>query len=72
MIFLQNVMEAVELCGIVTDSLNLVELQVDDISANIRYDRKYKKIYSNLVNHTLSRRIFSENYVSGGGDINSF
>ena len=39
-------MEAVELCGIVTDSLNLVELQVDDISANIRYDRRkyYKKI----------------------------
>ena len=28
--------------NILTDRLNLGELQVDDISAKIRYDRKYK------------------------------
>ena len=38
-------METVELRrNIITDRLNLGELQVDDISAKIRYGRKYEEI----------------------------
>ena len=52
--------------NIITDRLNLGvgELQVDDISAKIRYGRKYKEIYTNQVNQALSgcfSSIFSEN-----------
>ena len=31
-------------------TVNLGELQIDDISANIRHDRKDKEIYTNQVN----------------------
>ena len=56
--------------NIITDKLNLgvSELQVDDISAKIRYVRKYKEIYTNQVNQALSGcffSIFSENCGSG-------
>ena len=50
--------------NIITDGLNLGELQVDAIPAKIRYGRKYKEIYTNQVNQVLSRcffSIFSEN-----------
>ena len=50
--------------NIITDRLNLGELQVDAIPAKIRYGRKYKEIYTNQVNQVLSRcffSIFSEN-----------
>ena len=50
--------------NIITDRLNLGELQVDDISAKIRCGRKCKEIYDNQVNQALSRcffSIFSEN-----------
>ena len=55
-----------EIKNIITDRLNLGvgELQVDDISAKIRYGRKYKEIYTNQVNQALSGcffSIFSEN-----------
>ena len=33
---------SIEIQNILTDRLSLGELQVDDISAKIRYDRKYK------------------------------
>ena len=47
--------------NIITDRLNLGvgELQVDDISAKIRNDRKYKEIYTNQVNQALSGSFFS-------------
>ena len=67
MIFLQNLMEAVGLRILLyTDRLNLGvgEMQVDDISAKIRYGRKCKEKYTNQVNQALSGRflsIFSEN-----------
>ena len=60
--------------NIITDRLNLGELQVDEISGKVRYGRKYKEIYTNQVNQTLSRCffcIFSEN-CGGEGGINSF
>ena len=53
-----------EIKNIITDILNLGELQVDDILAKIRYGKKYKEIYTNQVNQALSRcffSIFSEN-----------
>ena len=57
-----------EIKNIITDILNLGEFQVDDISAKIRYGKKYKEIYTNQVNQALSRcffSIFSENCGSG-------
>ena len=45
--------------NIITEILNLAELQVEDISAKIRYGRKYKEIYINQVNQALSRCFFS-------------
>ena len=36
-----------EIEDVITDRLNPGELQVDDISAKIRYGRKYKEIYTN-------------------------
>ena len=54
--------------NIITEILNLAELQVEDISAKIRYGRKYKEIYINQVNQALSRcffSIFSENCGKG-------
>ena len=56
--------------NIITNRLNLGlgELQVDDISAKIRYGRKYKEIYTNQVNQVLNGcffSIFSENYGRG-------
>ena len=65
MIFLQYLIEAV---GLRIFLLDLGELQVDYISAKIRYCRKYKEIYINQVNQALSRcffSIFSENYGKG-------
>ena len=56
MIFLQNLIEAV---GLRIFLLDLGELQVDYISAKIRYCRKYKEIYINQVNQALSRCFFS-------------
>ena len=53
-----------EIKNIITDILNLGELQVDDILAKIRYGKKYKEIYTNQVNQALSRIV--------GGDIYSF
>ena len=56
--------------NIIIDRLNLGEFQVDDISGKVRYGRKYKEIYTNQVNQTLSRCffcIFSENCGGGGG-----
>ena len=55
--------------NVITDRLNLGELQVDDISAKIRYGRKYKEIYTNQVNQALSRcfPVFSVRIVRGGG-----
>ena len=53
--------------NIVTERLNLAELQVD-VSAKIRCGRKYKEIYINQVNQALSRcffSIFSENCGKG-------
>ena len=50
--------------NIVTGRLNLGELQVDDVSAKIRFGRKYKEIYTSQVNQALSRcfsSIFREN-----------
>ena len=41
--------------NVITDRLNLGELQMADISAKIRYGRKYKEIYTNQVNQALSR-----------------
>ena len=49
--------------NIVTGRLNLGELQVD-VSAKIRFGRKYKEIYTSQVNQALSRcfsSIFREN-----------
>ena len=60
--------------NIVTGRLNLGELQVDDVSAKIRFGRKYKEIYTSQVNQALSRcfsSIFREN-CGWEGDINSF
>ena len=48
-----------EIEDVITDRLNPGELQVDDISAKIRYGRKYKEIYTNQVNQFLSRCFFS-------------
>ena len=45
--------------NIITDRLNLRKLQVNHISAKIRYRRRYKEIYTNQVNQALSRCIFS-------------
>ena len=45
--------------NVITDRLNLGELQVDDILAKIRYGRKYKEIYANQVNQASSRCFFS-------------
>ena len=50
--------------NIVTGRLNLGELQVDDVSAKIRFGRKYKEMYTSQVNQALSRcfsSIFREN-----------
>ena len=50
--------------NIVTGRLNLGELQVDDVSAKIRFGRKYKEIDTSQVNQALSRcfsSIFREN-----------
>ena len=60
--------------NIVTGRLNLGELQVVDVSAKIRFCRKYKEIYTSQVNQALSRcfsSIFREN-CGWEGDINSF
>ena len=46
--------------NIVSDRLNVGELQVDDISAKPKnHGRKYKEIYTNQVNQALSRCFFS-------------
>ena len=45
--------------NVITDRLNLGELQVDDILAKARYGRKYKEIYANQVNQASSRCFFS-------------
>ena len=45
--------------NVITDRLNLGELQVDDILAKIRYGRKYKEIYANQVNQVDAFSVFS-------------
>ena len=47
--------------NIITDRLNfgVGELQVDHISAKLRYGRKYKEMYTNQVNQALNGCFFS-------------
>ena len=47
LILSENLAEAVGLRNIITDRINLSELQVDDISEKTRYGRKYEEVYIN-------------------------